>query len=213
MTVQTTMRYTAIAIAAALAMGACTAPGDEQTTTPVTTATSAASTTPTTASTQTSTAASPSTSTTPSSPTVDQALLAEAIKVSEAQFKLEQQYFKEGGWPRGLNNPTELTDLMMDEGLTRTVEGLNQVYEGKVKWQSGEGVISDMHVVDVPQHKGSLIATQSCRDARAVKNVIGDDQTASHGILVLNTSYYKRDSDGKLKISYYTAKRVESCGS
>lgn len=203
-------RALAIATVTMLALVGCTGTPTE----PATTATTAIDTSPPTATTPTSVISTSSATRTPTpTTTYDQALLAKAMDVNEQQFKLEGQYFKEGGWPRGLNIPHELTELMMDEGLARTVEGLNQTYEKQIKYQSGEGVMSDVRVAEVPPHKGSLIALQACRDARGVKNVVGEDKTPSQGALSLHTTYYKRDTDGKLKMSYYTGKRVESCGS
>lgn len=208
--IQRTLRAGALVLAVVMAVGACTdiggGPNIPPPTSPLTTA-------PATTSTPSSSA--PATTSASRSPTVtyDQALAQEAMKVNQAQRTLEGQYFKEGGWPRGLAIPNELEALMMDEGLARTVEGLNQTWEGKVKWQSGDGTMSNVHVADVPPHKDSLIALRACRDGRSVKNIIGDEQTPSHGALILHTSYYKRDTDGTLKMSYFTGKRVESCGS
>lgn len=210
MTTRPPARALALAAAAVLALGACSDTSNGATTTPTT---SPAVTSMPSSPTLTSSPTLSTTSTATPSASYDQALVAEATKVNKAQLELEGLYFKQGGWPRGLKIPTELTDLMMDEGLKRTVENLNQTWEKKIVHQSGDMTMTDIEVSGAAPHKDSVIALQACRDGRQVRSLSGEGQTPSQGALLLHTSYYKRDTDGKLKMSYWTGKRVEACGS
>ena len=58
--------------------------------------------------------------------------------------------------------------------------------------------------------KGALLAIESCRDGRKVVYKNGDGSKDT-GRLIHYTAYFKRDKDGRLKVSTWSGKRVKSC--
>ena len=148
----------------------------------------------------------------PASPSVtaDPALVAEAKKVNQKQFEVESALFSIGGLPPGGKPPKELTEVMMGEGLTMTVNAMNQAFEIGGGRESGSATMT--HVTVAPYRQGgSIIALESCRDARSVTYKNGDGSRVK-GLLVRFVGYFERDASGKLKMAAWASEEVKSCG-
>ena len=147
----------------------------------------------------------------PASPSVtaDPALVAEAKKVIQTQWELENGLMNAGGLPRG-TVPPDLKKLMMEDGLKLTLDGLYTAFDIGGGRKSGSA--EQRHVYEVPfSFNGSVLALQACRDARKTVYQNEDGSTES-GLLIRYTAYFKRDKDGLLKINAWSGKEVPACG-
>ena len=142
--------------------------------------------------------------------TADPALVAEAKKVNEKQFEVESALFSIGGLPPGGKPPKELTEVMMGEGLTLTMQAMNETFVIGRKRVSGTSRMPKVRPTNEWDLEGSLIAIESCRDDRGVtyKDSSG---TSQRGLLILFTAFLKRDAGGQLKVARWSGEKVASC--
>ena len=141
--------------------------------------------------------------------TADPALVAEAKKVIQTQWELENGLMNAGGLPRG-TVPPDLKKLLMEDGLKLTLDGLYTAFDIGGGRKSGSA--EQRHVYEVPfSFNGSVLALQACRDARKTVYQNEDGSTES-GLLIRYTAYFKRDKDGLLKINAWSGKEVPACG-
>ena len=141
--------------------------------------------------------------------TADPALVAEAKKVHRRFVETEDAVAYIGGLPPGSKPPKEFTELLMDEGLARTMLSMEDTFKAGVKRKSGETKYGPLRVVSL-ERTGSIITLRGCRDGRGLLIARADGSTYS-GILVRHTTYYKRDKDGRLKINFWTSVKDDKC--
>lgn len=142
--------------------------------------------------------------------TADPALVAEAKKVNQKQFEVESALFSIGGLPPGGKPPKELTEVMMDEGLSMTMQSMTNAFKLGGGRESGKDVMTDVRVTDEWDLEGSLLAVESCRDGREVVYKNGDGSKDT-GRLLHYIAFFKRDKDGKLKVNSWSSEEVKSC--
>ncbi|MGD7732918.1 hypothetical protein ACQCX5_08140 [Propionibacteriaceae bacterium G57] len=141
-------------------------------------------------------------------PTADAALLAEATKALEVGFDLESSLGHSGGLPVGVPLPDEFKRVMMGRALDLELSLMRNTWEEKVKHKSGQAKQYGVRAVSL-ERDGSLIALNSCRDGRGVTFERAGEQFK--GVLIQHTSYYKRDSDGRVKMFTWVSEEVDSC--
>ena len=148
----------------------------------------------------------------PASPSVtaDPALVAEAKKVNQKQWEVQTALFNIGGLPPGGKPPKELTEVMMDEGLTMTMQAMHEAFKLGRQRASGAPSMRKVRITNEWDLEDSLIALESCRDGRAItyKDASG---TSQRGVLILHTAFFKRDNQGKLKMNSWAGEEVKSC--
>ena len=142
--------------------------------------------------------------------TADPALVADAQKVNQKQWEVQTALFNIGGLPPGGKPPKELTEVMMDEGLTMTMQAMHEAFKLGRKRASGAPSMRKVRITNEWDLEGSLIALESCRDGRDVTYEDASG-TSQRGVLILHTAFFKRDNQGKLKMNSWAGEEVKSC--
>ena len=143
--------------------------------------------------------------------TADPALVAEAKKVNQKQWEVETALVYIGGLPPGSKPPKELAEVMMDEGLSMTMQTMHDAFLIGGTRKSGHAKMTHVQVTEEFDLEGSLVALRSCRDDRQVTFKNRDGSTEP-GKLLLFTAYFKRHQDGRLKMNSWASEEVAKCG-